>query len=367
MSPPAPATPPRSPAPTPRPAPPPAARPAPAAAPRVSRLGAVKRGVLQEPWRYLLYGQEGVGKSSLAADAPGVIFLDTDRGSGRLDVARYSFRDGEDGYVAQSYAEILAAVDDLITSPHDFRTVVVDTADALEALIWRHLCENAGVDRGGKKMRSIEDFGYGKGYAKAVDAWREFCHRLDHLRLTRRVDIVFLAHAIVKPYKNPLGEDYDRFRPKLDERAVGFLREWFDVLGFVSYEDGGSKLVGDNSDSARARGWTTGRRLIRFGHSAAWDAKTRLPMPDEVELTVEHPWAPFAAAVEATRSLTADDLRGMVTAELERLGATFAKPNGDEGTADAVSKAVADAGDNVSTLSKYLNTLKQSQPKEQAQ
>jgi hypothetical protein len=364
--PPPPSPPPRSPGPAPRPAPP-AARPAPAPAPRVSRLAAVTRGVIHEPWRYLLYGQEGCGKSTLAADAPGVIFLDTDRASGRLDVARYSFRDSADGYFAQSYSEILAAVDDLLHNPHDFKTLVIDTADALESLIWGHLCDGAPPGHGGKRLRSIEDFGYGKGYAKAVDAWREFCHRLDRLRLSRSIDIVFLAHSIVKTYKNPTGEDYDRFIPKLNDKATAFLREWFDVVGFVSFEDGAAKLVGDAGDGARARGWTTGRRLIRFGHSAAWDAKTRLPMPDEVELTVEHPWAPFAAAVEATRSLTPDDLRRMLAAELERLGATFTKPNGEEGSADAVAKAITDAGDNVSVLAKYHNLLAQSQPKEQAQ
>jgi hypothetical protein len=327
----------------------------------------VKRGVINEPWRYLLYGQEGVGKSTLAADAPGVIFLDTDRGSSRLDVARYTYRDDADGYIAQSYAEILGAIDDLTTGQHDYRTVVVDTADALEAMIWSHLCESSPPGRDGKKPRSIEDFGFGKGYIKAVDVWRELCHRLDRLRLNRGVDIVFLAHAAVKTFKNPQGEDYDRFRPKMDERAVGFLREFFDVLAFVAYEDGAAKLVGDNGDRARARGWTTGRRLIRFGHSAAWDAKTRLPMPDEIELPFERPWAPIAAAVEATRSLTADDLRRMVGAELERLGGAFVKPNGEEAAADAVSAAIAAAGDNVSILSKYLNALKQAQPKEQAQ
>lgn len=335
----------------------PAATPA---KPAASRLGAVKRGVIHEPYRYFLYGPEGVGKSSLAADAPDSIFIDTDRGSGRLDVVRYQFRDGSDGHIVLSLAEVYGAIDDLLANEHTYKTLVLDTADALEALLWKHVCEAAPANKQGIKPKSIEDFGYGKGYQVALDEWRSMLHRLDTLRLRRGMDIVLLGHSLVKTFKNPITEDYDRFRPKLDDRALGLLREWCDVIGFVSFEDFGGKITGLGE---RPRGWSSGRRVIHLSHHAAWDAKTRLPMPDEIDLQFERPWAPFAAAVAASRDLGPDDIRKLIDAELERLGAVFTKPDGGETNADAVRTAAGAATD-TTTLTRYLNTLKQSQPKE---
>jgi len=174
------------------------------------------------------------------------------------------------------------------------------------------------------------------------------------------MDIVFLGHSIVKPFKNPNGPDYDRYQPKLDHRAVGLLHAWCDVVGFACFEEGGASA----DKGERARGWSTGRRLIRLEHNAAWDAKARLGMPAEVSLLLESPWKPFAAAVAASRDLTSADVAALIETELARLGDEFTKPDGDPSTSAAVRGAVAAAADNVTTLSKYLTGLKQSQPKE---
>lgn len=326
-----------------------------------SRLHLAKRGLIHEPLRYFFYGPPAVGKSSLAADAPEPIFLDADRGSGRLDVTRYPFRDGDDGHLLLSLAELYAAVDDLIANEHGYRTVVIDTADAVEALLWKHVIDHAPVGREGKPT-SIESFGYGRGYQLAVDEWRVLLHRLDMLRLRRSVDIVFLSHSLVKTFKNPLGEDFDRYQPKLDHRATGLIHGWCDVVGFVCFEEGGAKATAKD----RARGWSTGRRLIRLEHNAAWDAKSRIGMPPEIDLGFEHPWAPFAAAVEQSRSMGPADVVALIEAELARLGDEFVKADGSPSTAAAVRRAL-EGVDSVSTLGKFLNGLKQAQPKQEVQ
>src|SRR5215213_2130623 len=116
-----------------------AATPAPARP--SSRLGAVKVERLRSPVRVFLYGESGVGKSTLAAGAPSPIWLDTEDGSARLRVARYPFREGKGGHVPRSYVDVLAALDDLAISAHTFETLVIDTVDRLEKMIWAHLLE----------------------------------------------------------------------------------------------------------------------------------------------------------------------------------------------------------------------------------
>lgn len=342
-----------------------AARPAAAPAQPVkppSRLHLAKRGVIHEPFRYFFYGPAGVGKSTLAADAPSPIFLDANKASGRLDVARYQFRDGDDGHLMESLAECHAAVEDLIANDHAYKTVVLDTAGDIESLLWKQMCDAAPADKSGHRPKNIEDFGYGKGYSNAVDEWRRLLHRLDVLRLRRTVDVIILDHCVVNTFKNPLGDDYDRYQPKIDKKAAVALIGWADVVGFCCFEEGGAKATARD----RARGWSTGQHLIRLERSAAWDAKRRLGMPETVEMTLESPWKPFADAVDASRNLTAVDVIKAIDVELVRLGAEFVKSDGGIATADGVRKAVA-ATDSITTLSKYLNDLKASQPKTQEQ
>lgn len=330
---------------------------------RPSRLGAVKRGTMSHPLRYLLYGPEGIGKSTLAKHAPNPIFLDCENGTAQLDLARYPFHDDQLGHVPRSLSDIYAATEDLRTGEHDYKTIVIDTADALEALLWRHVCDResgkkSALNKNGKAFTSIQDFGFGKGFDVALDEWRALCHSLDRLRIQRSMGVVLLGHSLIRTYKNPIGEDFDRFQLRVHDKSAGFLREWSDVVGYCAFEDGASRLDGDDSRD-RARGYTTGRRLIHLERTAAWDAKSRVPMPSEVEISTDNPWAPFAAALEQGRNTTADEIVALIEAELSRIG--------DEETTTKVRAAVQGANADRSTLSRYLNTLKAREAKEQAQ
>lgn len=318
----------------------------------MSRLAAVKKGRLKEPLRYMFYGGEGTGKTTLAAHAPDPLFLDIEDGSGQLPVARYSFRDGDGGHVPANYADVLAAIDDLTNNPHGFKTLVIDTLDRLEALIHAHMVTRDGIKNG---KGSIEDYGYGKGYNMAVDEWRAFGLRLDRLRTGRKMNVVLLAHSAVRTFKNPTAEDFDRYQLRLNEKAGGFLKEWADVTGFVCFEDGA-----DSSDkNKRVKGFSTGRRLIKFQREAAFDAKTRIPMPARIELELKNPWAPLARAVEEGESANAETITQAIEAELARLA--------DDDLAPKVRQSVKDAGGDVETLSRYLVSLKNREPKQQQQ
>lgn len=210
-----------------------------------SRLAAVKRGRLSSPLRFCFYGPEGIGKSTLAAHAPDPIWFDLEEGSGRLDVARYQFRDGDGGHVPHAYEEIIAAIDDLARNPHNFQTLVFDTLDRLEALMWQWMFVRDS--KPGKPISSIEDYGYGKGFLRAIDEWRALCVRLDRLRAARKMSIIFLGHAQVRLYKSPDSEDYDRYNLRINDKAAGFIKEWTDVTGFCMFEEFGSKLGDDRA------------------------------------------------------------------------------------------------------------------------
>lgn len=337
------------------------ARPAPTPPPAAkSRLAAVKRGQLRTALRHLFYGVEGVGKSSLAADAPAPIFLDVEGGADNLDVARYPFRvDAHgnvepNGHVPRNYDDVTAAIEDLIANPgHGFGSVVIDTVDALEALVHRHLCEKTG-------RSGIEDFGYGKGYKAAVEELRRFLARLDVLRASG-VRIILLGHSAVTTFKNPEGEDFDRYQLHVHRDFGGQIKEWCDVVGFIRFDGGAAKLAGDAAMAKRARGWSSGKRIIHLAREAAWDAKCRLSLPAELELATDHPWRPFAEASEGARESTRATLEASIAAEIDRItggdrSLAFVTAAGRETSAAAILDIVATGDD--STLTRVLAGLR---------
>jgi hypothetical protein len=318
-----------------------------AAAAPISRLGKTQKGRLKMPHRYLFYGENGVGKTTLAAHSPDPIWADIEDGSGRLDVARYSFRDEPGGHVPHTYAEFLAMVEDLRTADHSFRTLVVDSLDRLEGLIWQHMIRRDTTAK--DPLKKIEDYGYGKGYNNAVEEWRGLCARFDRLR-ARGMSIILIGHNYIRTFKNPMGNDFDRYGMRVNEKAAPFIREWCDVVGFCAFEGGAKK-----SEDGRARGWETGKRFIHLERTAAYDAKSRLALPTEIELDPTDPWAPFAKAVTDAEDIGPPELRVSITAELARIG--------DDTLTVPVAQAVEKAKDDVEALSRIVNKLKSKEPK----
>lgn len=240
-------------------------------------LAAVTRGTIDRPLRVVLYGVEGIGKSTFGADAPAPIFLGAEDGTGHLDVARFP--------QPRTWADAIDALRVLHTEPHDYRTLVVDTVDWLEPLCWRAVCDAA-------RKPDIEAFGYGKGYLAALEEWRRFVHGLDALR-AKGMTVVLLAHALVRPFRNPEGEDYDRYTLKVNEKAAGLLREWADAVLFANYQSFGAK-----QQNGRAKNIGTGARTLYTTHRPAADAKNRWSLPDELAMG----WRPFADALAESRS-----------------------------------------------------------------
>lgn len=211
----------------------------------------VVSGKLVRPVRVLIHGTEGVGKSTFAADAPAPIFICPEDGTAQLDIERFP--------EPAHYDEVIEAINVLQHEEHDRKTLVLDTADWLEPLIWEAVCAKA-------KKPNIEAFGFGKGYVAALDEWRGLVARLDRLR-AKGMHIVIVAHSHVKAFSNPEGENFDRYELKLNGKAAGLLKEWSDAVLFASFEQA------TYEDGSRHKGISTGARVMRSERRAAFDAK----------------------------------------------------------------------------------------------
>lgn len=239
-------------------------------------LAQVKHGKIDTPRRILLHGVEKVGKSSFAAQAPGAIFVCPEDGTAQLNVSRFP--------EPRIWQEVLEAVETLRLEPHDYQYVVFDTLDWIEPMVGDFVCK-----RDGKK--DLESYGYGKGPIAALGEWRLFVKALERLRADRGMHIIFLAHSIVKGFKNPVGEDFDRYELKLHQKAAGLFKEWCDAVLFATHEQYAYK----DGQTQRVRGVSTGQRIIHTEPNAAYDAGNRYSLPAQMPLD----WQTFSDAVVA--------------------------------------------------------------------
>lgn len=239
-------------------------------------LASITGGRVIAPIKTTIMGVAGVGKSTFASGAAGAIFIPTEEGTNCLDVQRFPRPETLD--------DVLDDIVLLKNEKHDYKTLAVDTLDALEPIVWADVCK-----AGGKK--SIEDFGYGKGYVEALARWRVMVSCMDSLRVAKGMNIVLIAHSQIKKFSNPDGADYDRFEMKLAGKGASALfTEWSDVVLFAQYE-----TLTPKDEQDRTRAVSTGRRIARTVHSGAYDAKNRYNLPDPMLLD----WDIYRAAVKS--------------------------------------------------------------------
>ena len=262
---------------------------------------AISRGRITRPQKAVIYGPEGVGKSTLASLTPAPVFLDTEGGTHHLDVIRLD--------AASSWDEITAAVAQLAKAEHPFKSLIIDTADWLEKRLSEHLCRKANKD-------SIEDFGYGKGWVLLTEEFARFLNSLDAL-LARGMNVVFLAHSTVKKFEAPdQAGSYDRFELKLSKSVAPLLKEWADLVLFANYV---TRIA--EKDSGKTRGVGGKERVLYTTHAAAYDAKNRHALPDKLPFSIEA-LAPVFGSPVATAS-PAPAAQAPAPSLTDRIFATF--------------------------------------------
>jgi hypothetical protein len=287
-------------------------------------LASIHRGKdLTKSDRILLYGTEGVGKSTFAASAPAPVFIAAEEGVKHLDVA--SFPEPE------TLADVLAAIRELRTTDHEYRTLVIDTIDWLEPRVFSEVIAR------NKDWKSIEDPGYGKGYAIALDEWRKVLADLDALRAERGMEVILLAHAQSANFSNPAGPDFARYELAMNKKGAALMKQWADSVLFACYEE----MVQKEKGELKAKGISTGARVIHTEHRAAWDAKNRHSLPPVIPLSYDDYAAHRSAGQTATPEVLAAQLDGLL-AELNPAVALRSKIDGFVGNrTDAVKLAQA--------------------------
>jgi hypothetical protein len=227
----------------------------------------IQTGKQDRPQKVLIYGVEGIGKSTLASKFPAPIFIDVEDRTAHLSIDRFS---------ARNYAQVMESILYLNAKQHNYKTCVVDTIDWLEQMAEKHVCE-AGNKNG------IEDFGYGKGYTYMREAIQKVLQELHLLQYKKGMHILLLAHAQIKKFDDPqLGVAYDRYQLKCHEKVSSIFREWADAVLFANYQtitvEGKDKIV---------RGKAGRNRMLFCQHTAAFDAKNSYGLPDEIDMDYE--------------------------------------------------------------------------------
>jgi hypothetical protein len=237
-------------------------------------LKSIKKNTALSAPRVLVYGVEGIGKSTFAAGAPAPIFIQTEDGLGSLAVDHFP--------VAQKSADVLDAIAALHEPGHSFQTVVIDSLDWLETLIWRDI----------EAKYDAKDLAYGKGSMIAAEEWRKVLDGLNSLRNNQGMAVVLIAHCEIKRFDSPETEPYDRYQPKLQARSSALVREWCDAVLFANYRTLIKKAeVGFNKEVSR--GISTGERLLYTSERPAYMAKNRYALPESIPLA----WEAFVNAI----------------------------------------------------------------------
>lgn len=224
----------------------------------------ITTGRVARPQKLVFYGVEGIGKTSLAAQTPDPLFIDTEGGTAHLDVRRLQ--------KPASWEELIALVKEVASTPDVCRTLVIDTADWAEQMCIDHICAKY-------KQPGIESFGYGKGYTYLSEEFARLLAACDEVILSGK-NVVITAHAKMRKQELPDEQGaFDRWELKLSKQTAPLLKEWPDALLFLNFK---TLVVATDSNTHKAQG---GKRVIFTSHHPCWDAKNRHNLPEEMDLS----------------------------------------------------------------------------------
>ena len=225
-------------------------------------------GKIKKPQKVVIYGPEGSGKSTFASHFPSPLFVDTEGGSNHLDIDRFPR--------PMSWSELGTDLKEFKANPGNFKTIVIDTADWAETLCMKDICAR-------NQKKSIEDFGYGKGYTMLSEEFGKFLNFLSDL-IDMEINVVVTAHAKMQKVEEPdQGGSYDKWTLKLSrgtnqlpKGCASLLLEWADMVLFANYK---TYVTKDDNNKVKAKG---GQRVMYTAHHVCWDAKNRHGLAQEL-------------------------------------------------------------------------------------
>lgn len=227
----------------------------------------ITSGIQARAQRVVIYGTEGIGKSTLASQFPKPLFIDTEGSTSNMDVKRLD--------KPTSWTMLMNQIAFVKANPDKFKTLVIDTIDWAESLAIESVCAQHG-------KRGIEDFGYGNGYTYVREEFGRLLNKLQEL-VDIGINVVLTAHSQLRKFEQPDEEGaYDRYELKLGKKTSSqtapVVKEWCDLLLFCNYK---TMVMTSETKKKKATG---GKRVMYTTHHPAWDAKNRHGLPDELPM-----------------------------------------------------------------------------------
>jgi GTPase SAR1 family protein len=229
-------------------------------------LDKITSGKIIKAQKLVVYGPEGIGKSTFASKFPRPLFIDTEGSTTHMDVTRTP--------KLSSWTMLVEIIKEVKNHPQICETLVIDTADWAEILCANFICDRA-------KMDSIESFGYGKGYTYLEEEFGKMLNLLQDV-IDVGINVVLTAHAQMRKFEQPdeLG-GYDRWELKLEKKTSALVKEWADIVLFANYK---TYVVNvDNQGAQKGKNKAQGgTRMMYTTHHPCWDAKNRHDLPSEL-------------------------------------------------------------------------------------
>lgn len=228
----------------------------------------ITKGVIAKAQKAVIYGPEGIGKTSLASQFPEPLFIDTEGSTSNMDVIRMD--------KPSSWTMLLSQIE-YVKQTMPCKTLIIDTVDWAERLCIEFITSNAN-------KKSITEFGYGEGFIKLEEEYGRFLNKLSDL-VEIGINVVLTAHAKITKFEQPdeMGA-YDRWELKLGNKTTAktapLTKEWADMVLFCNYKTL-SVATDDKGKKFKGQG---GKRVMYTTHHPAWDAKNRFGLPDELDM-----------------------------------------------------------------------------------
>lgn len=225
------------------------------------------------PVFFCLYGPPGVGKSSFGASTDSPIFIPTERGLDHITTDKFP--------TPKTFIEFYNQLVELDKEEHPYKTIVIDTADALELLIWERVCAEG-------KVKSMEEYSapgnpagsYGKGYARAREIWTGVLRQLTDM--SERFNIILLAHSHIRSFQDPILGVYDSWEIKVHAKSAEIIKQMIDMLLFVQIE---TTIQKDTPKAKKGRGIVGEDRIMRTAPGTGYEAKNRYQLENPMEFS----------------------------------------------------------------------------------
>jgi len=257
-------------------------------------LQGIIKGQIKKPACILLYGVEGVGKSTFAAGAEKPIFIGGENND-ELTVDRFP--------KLESYEQFIGYLRTIAEEDHDYKTLVLDTVDSIESLLWKDI-------RGNSSM-AVALGGFGKAYEKSAERLETMRDELLEKIRNRGLQIVLLAHSSKNKFEDPITNlSYDTYEVKLHKKARPVFFEWVSAVLFANFE-----TIATNKDGGKEYAIGDGKRLMFTSKRPAYEAKNRFNLPHQMPLT----WKAFKEGFDAFYASGAVEDVGPVVAEIMEL------------------------------------------------